>query len=145
MYNQPMLVRQSTGYYGTGAKMAVWPKYCLVPAVLKATAEALFVPRWASELQAAAVVGGPTWGGQVEVITVPEWTSTTNYAAVIDPNIVPGIIVGERFGLLPEIFTAGRETDPAVFMNDEHRIKVRMFNAVLVQDFRPLHKENVAG
>jgi hypothetical protein len=30
-------------------------------------------------------------------------------------------------------------------MNDETRIKVRMFSAVLVQDFRPLHKENVGG
>jgi hypothetical protein len=47
--------------------------------------------------------------------------------------------------LKPEIYTAGRETDPAVFMNDETRIKVRMFSAVLVQDFRPLHKENVGG
>ena len=27
MYNQPMLVKQDTGYYGTGPKMAVWPKY----------------------------------------------------------------------------------------------------------------------
>jgi hypothetical protein len=44
---------------------------------------------------------------------------------------------------MPEIFIANRETDPAVFMNDEHRIKVRHFLAVLVQDFRPLHKSNV--
>lgn len=145
MYNQPMLIKQATGYYGTGDKQAVWPKYCLVPAALRAQAEALFVPRWASNVTAVATNGGPTWGGMVEVITVPEWTDATDWAAVIDPVIVPGIIVGERFGIKPEIFSAGRETDPAVFMNDEHRIKVRMFNAVLVQDFRPLHKENVAG
>ena len=79
------------------------------------------------------------------MVTVPEWTDATDYAAVVDPNIAPAIIIGERFGIKPEIYTAGRETDPAVFMNDEHRIKVRMFSAVLVQDFRPLHKENVAG
>ena len=64
---------------------------------------------------------------------------------MIDPAIAPAIIVGERFGLMPEVYTAGNDTDPAVFMNDETRIKVRMFAAVLVQDFRPLHKENVAG
>ena len=57
---------------------------------------------------------------------------------------MPGIIVGERFGIRPEIFIAGNELSPAVFMNDEHRIKVRHFIAILVQDFRPLHKSNVA-
>ena len=61
-----------------------------------------------------------------------------------DPNIAPSIIVGERFGLIPEVYIAGRETDPAVFMNDEHRLKVRQFLAICVGDFRPLHKSNVA-
>jgi hypothetical protein len=145
MFNQPMLIKNAAGYYGTGPKMAVEPKFCLVPRALKAAAQAIFVPRWASEIQAAAVLGGPTWAGMVEVVTVPDWTDATDYAAVIDPNIAPAIIVGERFGIKPEIYTAGNDTDPAVFMNDEARIKVRMFAAVLVQDFRPLHKENVAG
>ena len=77
-------------------------------------------------------------------LTVPEWTDATDWAAACDPAIAPGIIVGERFGLMPEIFIAGRETDPAVFMNDEHRIKIRHFLAVLVADFRPLHKSNCA-
>jgi hypothetical protein len=144
MYNQPMLVKQDTGYYGTGPKMAVWPRFCLVPGALRAAAEALFLPRWASQLTSPSI-GPATWGGQIEVITVPEWTDATDYAAVVDPAIAPAIIIGERFGLKPEIYTAGKETDPAVFMNDEIRIKVRMFSAVLVQDFRPLHKENVAG
>jgi hypothetical protein len=145
MYNQPMLVKNAAGYYGTGPKMAIEPKYALVPRALKAAAQALFVPRWASDVISIASIGGPSWAGQVEVVTVPDWTDATDYAAVIDPAIAPGIIVGERFGLMPEIYTAGNDTDPAVFMNDETRIKVRMFAAVLVQDFRPLHKENVAG
>jgi hypothetical protein len=144
MYNQPLLVKQAAGYYGTGPKMAIWPRFCLVPGALRAAAEGIFVPRWASQL-VAPNVGGPTWGGQVVVKTVPDWTDATDYAAVADPKVAPSIVIGERFGLKPEIFTAGRDTDPAVFMNDEHRIKVRMFTAVLVQDFRPLHKENVAG
>jgi hypothetical protein len=145
MYNQPMLIKNAANIYGTGPKMAIEPKYCLVPRALKAAAQALFVPRWASQVLNIASVGGPSWGGQVEVVTVPDWTDATDYAAVIDPVIAPAIIVGERFGLMPEIYTAGNDTDPAVFMNDETRIKVRMFAAVLVQDFRPLHKENVAG
>jgi hypothetical protein len=142
MYNQPMLIKNVAGYYGTGPKMAIEPKFCLVPRALKAAAQALFVPRWQSEVPSIASIGGPSWAGQVEVLTVPDWTSATAYAAVIDPAIAPAIVVGERFGLMPEVYTAGNDTDPAVFMNDETRIKVRMFAAVLVQDFRPLHKEN---
>jgi len=144
MYNQPMLIKHAAGYYGTGPKMAIWPKFCIVPPALKGQAEALFVPRWSSTgVTAIASAGGPSWGGMVEVVVMPEFVEVDHWAAALDPNVAPAIIVGERFGLKPEIYTAGRDTDPAVFMNDEHRIKVRMFTAVLVQDFRPLHKENV--
>ena len=144
MYNQPMLVANDTGYYGTGKVMAIEPKYCLVPRALKAAAEALFIPRWASTIEAAiAAKGGPTYGGYVEPITVPEWTDATDWAAVADPAVMPGIMIGERFGLVPQIFVAGSETDPAMFMNDESRIKVRHFITVGVADFRPLHKSNV--
>jgi hypothetical protein len=144
MWNQPMLVRNATGYYGTGKKMAIEPKYCLVQRALKPQADALFMPRWASAVEAIATVGGPTWGGQVIPICVPEWTDTANWAAVADPNIAPSIILGERFGVVPEVVIAGKETDPAVFMNDEHRLKIRQFLALLVGDFRPLHKNNIA-
>jgi hypothetical protein len=143
MFNQPMLVKQAAGYYGTGKKLAVEPTICLVPRALKGQAEALFMPRWASAVTAIATSGGPTYGGQVKVFTVPEWTDATDWAAVADPAVAPSIILGERFGLVPEIYIAGRETDPAVFMNDEHRLKVRQFLAICVGDFRPLHKENV--
>ena len=57
-----------------------------------------------------------------------------------DPLVAPAIFVGERFGIMPEIFIAGDELSPAVFTNDEHRMKVRHFLAVWVNDFRPLHK-----
>jgi hypothetical protein len=144
MYNQPMLVKNATGFYGTGKKMAIEPKYCLVPRALKAAAEALFIPRWAGTVDAAiAATGGPTYGGFVEPITVPEWTSATNWAAVADPRVMPGIMIGERFGLVPQIFVAGGENDPAMFANDESRIKVRHFIAVGIADWRPLHKTNV--
>jgi hypothetical protein len=56
---------------------------------------------------------------------------------------MPGIMIGERFGMVPQIFIAGSETDPAMFANDEQRLKVRHFIAVGVADFRPLHKSNV--
>jgi hypothetical protein len=140
VYNQPLLIANETGYIGTGPKMAINPKYCLVPRALKLTAENILYPFWYvadnrhhENLQR----------GKEGDVVVPEWTDATDWAAVVDPALLAGIVIGERFGLMPEIFIAGDELSPAVFMNDEHRIKVRHFVAVLVQDFRALHKSNV--
>jgi hypothetical protein len=143
MYNQPMLVKNATGSYGAGKKIAIDPRYILVPRALKTAAETLFVPRWEAQAQNVAAVA-PTWGGRVEVLTVPEWTDATDYAAVMDPNLVPGVMIGEIFGIQPQIFSASSEIDPAMFANDESRIKVRQFLAVGVADYIPLHKSNVA-
>jgi hypothetical protein len=139
MYNQPMLVANEATYYGTGKKLAIDPSIILVPRKLRGAANDMFVQRQPS------VTTNSDWYGAVEVLTVPEWTDDTDYAAVIDPKIIPGVMIGTRFGLQPEIFIAGNETDPAVFMNDESRMKVRHFTAIGVADFRPLHKENVGG
>lgn len=141
VYSQPMLIANETGYYGTGSIMALDPRYCLVPRELRLTAMKILYPEWEN---AANIYSENLQRGTMgDVVVVPEWTDATDWAAVVDPNLVPGIVVCERFGLLPEIFIAGNELSPAVFMNDEHRIKVRHFVAVLVQDFRPLHKSNV--
>jgi hypothetical protein len=142
VYAQPLLIKQATGYYGTGAAMAINPRYCIVPRELELTAKRILYPWWdANDNKHSENLQR---GSDGDVVVVPEWTDANNWAAVCDPNLVPGIIVGERFGIRPEIFIAGNELSPAVFMNDEHRIKVRHFIAILVQDFRPLHKSNVA-
>ena len=140
MYNQPMLNKQATGYYGVGKKMALEPKFCLVPRALRLTAMDCFMNGWITTDNKHTE---NMLKGMVQPLVVPEWTDANDWAAVADPNMAPSIIVGERFGLVPEVFVAGRDNDPAVFMNDETRIKVRHFTAVLVGDFRPLHKENV--
>jgi hypothetical protein len=137
MYNQPMLVAGESGYYGTGKKLAIDPSIILVPRALRGAANNIFT------LRQPSVTTNSDWYGNVDVVTVPEWTDGTDYAAVIDPKLIPGVMIGTRFGLQPEIFVAGNETDPAVFMNDESRIKVRHFTAVGIADWRPLHKENV--
>jgi hypothetical protein len=31
VYNQPMLIKNATGYYGTGKKLAIEPRFCLIP------------------------------------------------------------------------------------------------------------------
>ncbi len=143
VYNQPMLVKNAAGLYGSGPKMAINPKYCLVPRALQLAAMKVLYP---SLENAANIYSENQQRGQPgDVITVPEWTDGNNWAAVCDPRIAPAIFVGERFGLMPEVFIAGDHLSPAVFTNDEHRLKVRHFLAVWVNDYRPLHKSNVSG
>jgi hypothetical protein len=142
VYNQPMLIKNAAGMYGTGPKMAINPKFCLVPRALQNTAWQMLNGEFVRE---ATYVYDNVLKGSAVPITVPEWTDATDWAAVCDPVIAPAIYVGERFGIMPEIYVAGDELSPAVFMNDEHRLKVRHFLAVWVNDFRPLHKSNVAG
>jgi hypothetical protein len=141
VYNQPMLIKNAVGYYGTGPKMAINPKYCLVPRTLQNTAWQMLQGEFVREEN---YMYDNVLKGSGVPVTVPEWTDVNNWAAVCDPYVAPSIFVGERFGLMPEIFVAGRELSPAVFTNDEHRLKVRHFLAVWVNDFRPLHKSNVA-
>lgn len=141
VYNQPMHIKGATGYYGTGDKMGINPRYLVVPRALELTAKEIIYPT----LKNAANIYSENQqrGAPGDVVVVPDWTDANDWAAVVDPELVPGIVVAERFGIMPEIFIAGDGLSPAVFMNDEHRIKTRQFVAVLVQDFRPLHKSNV--
>lgn len=141
MYNQPALIKNALGYYGTGPKIGINPKYCLVPRALMLTAKQVLYP--SMERAANIFTENQQQGQPGDVVVVPEWTDTTDWAAVADPRILPGIYVGDRFGIRPEIFIAGDDLSPAVFMNDESRLKVRHFLAVWVNDFRPLHKSNV--
>jgi len=141
IYNQPMLIKNATGYYGTGPKMAINPRYLLVPRALELTAKKILYPAWEntanihSENQQQGAIG--------DVVVVPDWTDTNDWAAVCDPALAPAIFIGERFGIMPEVFIAGDNLSPAVFMNDEHRLKVRHFLAVWVNDFRPLANNHV--
>jgi len=141
VYNQPMLIKNAAGLYGTGPKMAINPKFCLVPRTLQNTAWQMLKGEFVREQN---YVYDNVLKGSAVPVTVPEWTDVNDWAAVCDPVVAPAIYVGERFGLMPEIYVAGGELSPAVFMNDEHRLKVRHFLAVWVNDFRPLHKSNVA-
>jgi len=143
IFNQPMLIKQAATYYGTGPKMAISPRYLVVPRALQLTAMKILYPTL--ENTATIYSENQQRGQPGDVVVAPEFTDTTDWAAVCDPVIAPAIYVGERFGIMPEIFIAGDELSPAVFMNDEHRLKVRHFLAVWVNDFRPLHKENVTG
>lgn len=143
MFNQPMLVANETGYYGTGKKQAIDPKFVLVPRALRGAANTLFLSR---DLPGAsyAITSGKEWYGMVVPLTVPEWTDATDWAAVIDPALVPGLMIGTRWGLIPQVILAGEQTNPAMFSNDESRLKVRHFLATGIGNWSALHKSNVA-
>ena len=142
VYQQSMLIKNASGVYGTGPALAINPRFLLVPRTLQLSAMKILYPTLEN---AANIYSDNMQRGQPgDVITVPEWSDPSDWAAVCDPILAPAIFVGERFGLLPEIFIAGDDLSPAVFTNDEHRLKVRHFLAVWVNDFRPLHKSNVA-
>jgi hypothetical protein len=143
VYNQPLLLKNAGGYYGAGPKMAINPRYLLAPRALYLMAAKILYP---SLENAASIYSENLQQGKPgDVVLVPEWTDATDWAAACDPEIAPAIYIGERFGIAPEVFIAGDEHSPAVFSNDEHRLKVRHFLAVWVNDYRPLHKSNVAA
>lgn len=141
VYQQPMLVKNAAGHYGSGPRQALNPRVLLVPRPLQRAARQILLGDWAVESD--KFYDNLLKGSGVPVV-VPEWTDANNWAAVCDPQVAPAVFIGERFGLLPEIYIAGDELSPAVFSNDEHRLKVRHFMAVWVNDWRPLHKSNVA-
>ena len=138
IYNQPMAV----GTSGTAPKLALDARYLLVPRDLRLAGMNILYPSFAHE---SNIFSENMQRGQMgDVITCPEFTDANDWAALADPRLAPGIILGERFGVLPEIIIADGETNGALFTNDEIRMKVRHWVSVFVADYRPLYKANVA-
>lgn len=138
IYNQSMAV----GDGGTPPKLALDARYLIVPRELRLTGMNLLYPAFAHE---SSIFSENMQKGQMgDVITCPEFTDANDWAATADPRLAPGIIIAERFGLLPEIFIGDGELNGALFTNDEIRMKVRHLVSVFVADHRPLFKANVA-
>lgn len=138
IYNQPLAVASG----GTAPKQALDAKYLIVPRDLRLSAMNLLYPSFAHE---SNIFSENMQKGQMgDVITCPEFSDANDWAACADPRLAPGIILGERFGVLPEIIIADGETNGALFTNDEIRMKVRHWVSVFVADYRPLYKANVA-
>jgi len=137
IYEQPILLASG----GTAPKLALDARYCLVTRSLRLTAMRILYP--AFEHEANIFSENLQRGEMGDVITCPEFSDASDWAAVADPRLAPAIIVAERFGLLPEIFISDSETSGALFTNDEVRMKVRHWLSVFVADYRPLFKANV--
>jgi hypothetical protein len=138
IYNQPMAIASG----GSAPKQALDARYLLVPRELRLTGMNILYPSFAHE---SNIFSENMQKGQMgDVITCPEFGDANDWAAIADPRLAPGIILAERFGVLPEIIIADGETNGALFTNDEIRMKVRHWVSVFVADYRPLYKANVA-
>ena len=125
----------------TGPKQAVDARYLIVPRGLRLAAQRILYPSLTYE---ANITSENLQRGQFgDVIVCPEFSDPTDWAAVADPGIAPAIFIGERFGLMPEIYIADNQVTGALFTHDEVRVKARHFLNVLVADYRPLYKSNV--
>lgn len=138
IWNQSMLVASG----GTAPKLAVNGRYLVVPRALQLTAQKILYPTLAYE---SGITSENMQRGQFgDVVTCPEFSDPTDWAVVADPLVAPSIYIGERFGLLPEVYIADNQLEGSLFTNDEIRIKARHFLSVFVADYRPLYKSNVS-
>ncbi len=137
IYNQPMI----TSAGGVAPILATDGRYCVVPRSLQLAARRILYPSFAWE---SGITSENMQRGQFgDVVTCPEFTDQSDWAVVADPAVAPAIYVGERFGLMPEIYIADSNVQGALFDRDEVRIKARHFLSVFVADYRPLVKSNV--
>ncbi len=141
--------KQTDRKLGTGNKLLATPKFLLVPVDLETTAQQIrnseFEPGGAdNDINA--------YYQKFDIIVVPNWTDTNDWATVADPVEFPAIFdVKVRGYEVPQIFTAGDESSGAVFTNDTWKWKVRLmtyrfsstYDCMPVADFRGLHKNNV--
>ena len=106
VYNQPMLIKNAAGVLWNGSKDGH-------QSALLARATSFAAHRHenpvsiARKMRPAFISENMQRGQPGDVVTVPEWSDATDWAAVCDPLIAPSIYVGERFGIMPEIFIAG--------------------------------------
>jgi hypothetical protein len=147
--------KQTDQTLGTGRRLAGSnvPRYVLVPVDLEQTALEILNSELEPGADFDAAGGGAQtvnlWRGSFQVIVVPPWTDTNNWAAA---SALPAIhLIYPRGQRAPQIFSADSETSGAMFTNDELRFKARLmtyrfsgtYDCAPVSDFRPLHKSNV--
>jgi hypothetical protein len=123
-------------------RIAARPKYILVPIELEDNAiQATTTPVKPGTFQDRRPMKRILT--EDNVITVPHWTNTDNWAAAADPMLCPFCGVGFRFGDVPEIFMPA-ETNHIMWLHDVLPIKTRWFFAVSVIDPRGAIKSNLS-
>ena len=126
----------------TKPKLALDAKYLLVPRGLRLTAMRILYPTF--ERESNIFSENMQRGEMGDVITVPEFSDANDWACMADPKFAPGIIIAERYGIMPELFISDSEYSSSMLTKDTINLKVRHFLSIFVADYRPLYKANVA-
>ena len=135
----------------SGKKLAVFPKFLLVPddlydVALTITGYGEGMPTtYMPEAQARSAEDP-----RPVVVVVPDWTDATDWAYLVDPQIYPVIQMsyaqapGGGSHPAPELYSVVNENQGLLFTNDVMPIKVRDWFAVNVNGPRGIGKRNVA-
>ena len=151
------MMKQTDQQLGAGRRLLTEPAFVMVPIDLENTAielrESQLVPHisggatGASDSQTKNILRG-----RFNIIVVPDWTDTNDWALMARPSDIKSIyLVWHRGRRTPELISAGGEKDAAYFTNDTIRYKVRQFcyqfsstyTCAPVADWRGFHKSNV--
>jgi hypothetical protein len=143
---------------GSSKRQVIWPKFLLVPVDLYDTALVMFgygsgpggypgTPNNDVNPYAQERADDP----RPVVISVPEWTDTTDWAWIVDPQIAPVLCMaygdnpGGRTHPAPQLYSVTDPTSGLLFTNDTLPIKVRDLFAYGVATYRGVGKRVVAG
>lgn len=123
---------------GSLKKLNIGPSTVLVPFELQETAYNLFVRGQNLDKTFVQTINP-------EVVPVPYWTDTNDWAVVADPQRIPTIEVGFLDGNEePELFVQDMPNVGSLFSNDKVTYKIRHIYSGAVMDFRGLRKHVVA-
>lgn len=99
----------------SGKRLGLRPRYVVIPIDLEKTALQIFV----SDTEPASNVyyENVRRSAAENVVVVPEWTDTNNWAAITDPDVYPCVGVGYRYGRTPEVFVSDQDAIGSMFTN----------------------------
>lgn len=123
---------------GSLKKLNIGPSTVLVPFELQETAYNLFVRGQNLDKTFVQTINP-------EVIPVPYWTDTNDWAVVADPHRIPTIELGFLDGNEePGLFVQDMPNVGSLFSNDKVTYKIRHIYSGAVMDYRGLRKHVVA-
>lgn len=126
---------------GSARKLGMPARYLLVPVALRSAG---MVIRNSINQPGGGENDVNPWYNDFDVVVVPPWASSSNWALATDPVVAEHIVLGWLQGKRePEIFAATDDMVGSMFTNDELRVKVRFFICCGVADYRGLYKANV--
>ncbi len=136
----------------SGKPLAVFPRFCLVPAELYDTALAALGYGEGMPVTYTPEAQDRGFADPRPIpLVVPDWTDATDWAYIVDPQVFPVIQMsysqspGGRSHPAPELFAVTSQTNGLLFTNDTLPIKVRDEFAVGVNGPRGIGKRNVSG